>query len=453
MGHIYFGKSTKHTAYKEYIVNWLGNIHNVKGDVRMKIGEIIKRKNPNINIPLDKNKYPLIKEEHLSILSQMELDEVFKIAIFDKFSSNKFDSYIVPSIITQDKFLNRNPYEIEHEIYDLDKSKKEMMDILEKGFPVLINRGLYVFYVPNLYLQQGDINIYDLFDNLYPSDTIKKLSTLKFFKNRDYWNTLIFLINIFIVLYDLKYKIKRTSEVIVWKKQKMEGSLFVIPEAGFLKIYELLGEGKINPKNTNLYYILELLIRLHNILKKYNQQKAVEKIADIFSYYLLAKQVLDSNFINNLVKILVEISSQQIGKTIKFLNKYFIIKFMKEMTNYQLDEYFNLGQLLGSKIYELFQDPSDAEKLVDRFAKDLRNEDLPEYFAETFEKDIVWLKSRGLDISEDLSEKFGKLIYDLRTSDLSKFYLIKASIILGLLSHVPKAKKKVQENQNDESRI
>jgi len=458
MSHIYLSVANRKELLGEYVYYLLeqrGGFKNIKQNlakyIYTKLGKSKNIKKLDFITNLSVQDFNYLLNEHLKYKLQGK--------------NKKFDSFTLPSVLTDNQFKNRSPLEIREE--GEDSSYLLIEDILRKGFPVAVGEDLYIFYMGEV-----PIDIYQKFyqekRDLSHSTTISlsysnKQKDVKIFmlEDRDYFNSLLFIYSLVGVLKEpeiKKYQLEnKISRVVVWKKTEGGGSFFEITNLSFvLKL--LLTEEEVH--RTNLAKFIGYLFAIRNVLSSMGKnEKIVEKLLDEFAYYLLVKNLLDAHIINYVSHLTVFLYKQT---WIKVINKYFIIKFMEEVVGLKLDEYFILGQELRSKIYGLVQEQKgislekadnkqkneiieDAEKIIDRFAKDLRNEELPEYFAETFERDIVWLKSRGLRISKDLSERFAKLIYDLKTSDLSKFYLIKASVILGLLSPVSKTEEELSE--------
>lgn len=425
--------------YVYYLLSQKGRFQNISEELR----EYIKQK-----IGEGRN----IKK--VDFLNKMKLED-FNI-LFEKHLKNKllkedrkFDTYTLPSVITEEQFKNRSPIHIPQE--DEDKSYNLIKDILTKGFPVVAGSSLYVFYI-------GDVDeslywkFYENKDNLSHFTSVsleyaRRRKNVKLFmlENRDYFNTLLFLFSVVGIIKELG-KQKRLENIIVWKKKEGEGSFFEIKDLEFI-IKLLSSERSVH--RTNLAKFLGYLFTIRDILFNKNKN-VIDKILEEFSYYLLVKKILDPYVIEQTIRFTTYFYNID---SIRFLNKEFILGLMEEITGYNLEEYFELGQMLRSKIHSLISKKfggkedkkkeinEEFEKIVDRLAKDLRNELLPEYFIETLERDLVWLKGRGFKLSKEISEKLAKLAYDLKTSDLSKFYLIKASIILGLLSPPLRAEK------------
>ncbi len=448
MGHIYLSTAPKKELFGEYVYYLLvqrGGFQNITQTLQSYITSKLKKKK-NIK-----------KEEFINNLNPQDFNYLFDEHLKYKLEQRKqFDTFTLPSVLTQNQFKNRSPLEIyqEKERYSYHLIK----DILEKGFPIVAGNSLYVFYIGEIPYDVYQ-KFYDQKENLRYATEIpleykdKKINISVFMlEDRDYFNALLFLYALVGILKEPE--IEKVDRIIIWKRKEGGGSFFEITDLRF--VLNLLYKKEEKTYETNLAKFIAYLFAIRGeLIRKNKNEKIIERLLDEFSYYILIKKMLDSYVINQTVNLTVALYKES---WIKILNKQFIVKLMEEVTGYKMDEYFKLGQELRSKIYSLIQEQKgisleranekqkreiieDAEKLIDRLAKDLRNEELPEYFAETFERDIVWLKSRGLKISKELSEKFAKLMYDLKTSDLSRFYLIKASIILGLLSPVQKAEE------------
>lgn len=453
MGHIYLSNTHKEKLLGEYVYYWLrqgGRFQNIPRYLTEYITERVG-KSRKIEEP-----------DFLSNLNLKDFNYLFNEFLKYKLERKKFDTFTLPSVLTESQFKNRAPLEIYQEKEKI--SYISIKNILEKGFPVIARNSLYIFYIG----EDIPISVYQKFyDNKQdlkhstniPLEYSNKTEDINVFmlEDRDYFNTLLFLYSLAGILKEpeIRDEVKDINEIIVWKKREGSGSFFTITDLDFI-LRLLLSEEEVH--RTNLAKFIAYLFNLRRILSNQNKEKIIEKLLDEFAYYLLVKHMLDPHVIDQVVRLTVSLYADY---RMKGLNKYYVVKFMEEITGYKLDEYFELGLELRSAIYKMVRKELEqydknkenvsedkdkkvfelADKIIDRLAKDLRNESLPGHFAETFERDIVWLKSRGLIISESLSEKFAKLMYDLRTSDLSKFYLIKASIILGLLSSVKISKE------------
>ncbi len=442
MSHIYLSNSPEKELFGEYVYYLLvqrGGFQNIKKDLREYILNKVGKKK-------------ISKSEFLSKLSLQDFNYLFERHIASKFfdKSRKFDTFTLPSVLTANQFRNRSPLEIVEE--KEEKNYILLKDILEKGFPLAVSGTLYVFFIGEV-----SIDVYHKFyqgkNNLFYSTLIKIANEEKgqlvfMLENRDYFNTLLFLYALVGILKEPEVRREMPKRVIVWKRSEGEGSFFEITKLDYV-ISLLSNKRKVD--KTSLAKTIALFFALRSILEKRGNEKVIDKLLDEFAYYLLVKQALDPFVIDQLVSLIVKLNSQS---WIRTLNKKFVVEFMEEATNYKYDDYFQLGQDLRSKIYTMVNGNLEQfEKIIDRFAKDLRNEELPEYFAETFERDLVWLKTRGLKLSKDLTEKIGKLLLELKTQDLGRFYLIKAAIILGLISPLARESSESKEENANKGEI
>ncbi|MFH7903754.1 MAG: hypothetical protein QW409_02260 [Candidatus Aenigmatarchaeota archaeon] len=463
--HIYFSSSPQKHLFAEYIYNLLqqrGGFNNINKELR----DYIYNK---IGKPEKKNKR--IKEEFKEKITLGDLNYLLKkfIEIKLKSKKKKFDSFILPSFISRDQFKNMSPIEIIHEnnllVYNL------LENIFRYGFPLTAGNSLYIFYIdPELieknvlyeihqgFYQNLEKLSYSLqvYFNLVDNRKTEVIREIYMLEDRDYFNSLLFIISLKDILNNIdKNLIKNieNSEIIVWKKSEMRGSVFILSNLKF--VLDLIGDSL---RSSELVKLLGYTFLIRSFLE--NPDK-MDNLLDNFSYYLLVKNILDYKFIEELIKYTIDYYKEKYN--IKFLNKYFIINFMEKVSNYNLYIFFDLGQKLRKNIFGMISDQfkksnknsdqnkqklyEEVDKYIDRIAKDLRNEELPEYFIETFEKDIVWLKSRGMNISSELSDLFRKLVEEINKSDLPRFYLIKAAIILGLLSPSSKNEEVTENNE------
>jgi len=421
--HVYFSTCPKKELFGEYIYHLLqqkGRFTNINLSLRKYIENAVGTNKPKL-------------ENFRMNLSLQDMNLIFDQHINSKLNKNKLDSFTLPSIISHNRFKNRSPLPIRHE--KNPNSYFLIEDILTNGFPVVTKGGktasLYVFYIGNI----QDINIYQAFyqpkDNLSHFERIADINC-SMLPERDYFNSLLFIIGISTIIAEIKGARRefQFNNLIVWKKAVMEGSYIEFSDLEFL--LKLLGE---RPKDSELAYLLAYFFAIRNELRRMNKgnEEIIESLLDKLSYSLLVKKALDASVINQLSGISVDLWEN--SGMIKNINKEFIISFMEKTTDKGLSTYFDLGQELGKKIFGLCKgDKEEASKIIDRLAKELRNEQLPGTFAETLERNLIKLRDKGLVIDEDIGNKLKELSTELLVCDLSTFYLIKSAMIFGLIS-------------------
>jgi hypothetical protein len=385
------------------------------------------------------NKRKGIKKEDILNIDLSTLNKIFDAHLSYKLSQRKqFDTFTLPSVISRNQFKNRSPLGIQQENNILNFVL--IREILEKGFPIVVRNSLYIFYFPvevnkeiynHFYSNKRALNHYERI-RIEDQDKLIELR-----EGRDYLNSLIFLLSFYSLLAQLKL-IFKVDRVIAWKKSTMEGSFFEISNLKFVE--RLFGE---HPKDSNLAKFLAYFYVLKDCFEEREwNTEIIYNLLEKFSYYLLVKNILDSNVIENLTKISIKLWKD--SPRIKNISKKFIIDFMEKASGVRyLNEYFELGQLIRGGIYGMIyargsenekKIHEEASKIIDKLAKDLRNEILPGNFLEAFERDLVWLIGRGFRVSKDFREKLDKLSLELKVCDLSTFYLMKASLIFGLIS-------------------
>lgn len=424
------------SLYREYIINLLSPIRNLPEELREMYSKTL----------LEDNKKTLKKTIKLD-----DLNNLFNKFVNIKFNkkSKRFDSFILPTIITRDRFYNRSPMIIIQE--EEEESYKLLKNILVYGFPIVCRSTngdveLYIFYIDKnkvgeRFLRNLQANFYLNMKSL--SDLAIKLSSENYLLRaygKNYYNTLLFIIKIFDIIstsfIEDKDKIYRANELIVWKKATGRGFFSIFSDLKY--IFKFL-EKEISIQNASLVSTLENIFWL----KKYVKEEIIYDLLDKFSYSLLKKHTLDVKVINTITSFYVK-HYREISFNIERLkNLRKIIEFMEEATKKSYEEYFQLGQIIRKRIWGKVVEMKDLsnekrgeifEKIIDRFSKDLRNEEQPGFFANTFVKNLIRLKDLGIIIDKELSSYLQKLSYELRTCNLSDFYLIKSAIILGLIS-------------------
>jgi hypothetical protein len=412
--HIYLSTCPTKELLAEYVYRLItlrGNLTNAPNEIKSYIRTKIINRN--------------LKSGFVNTLTLNDLNWCFcKFLKIKLHEQKKFDSFTLPSSISNNQFKNRSPLPILQE--KREDSYKLIEKILTYGFPIVVGNSLYVFYC-------GEVKLIEIYRSFYQEKKnlkhYEKIAGIRceMIEGRDYLNALIFIIGVSTLIKELKLNYAFNS-LVVWRKAEMEGSFFELSELEW--ILNLLGK---SPKDSNLSHVLAYFYMIRNLCKKDKKNKVIiESLLEKFSYYLLEKNVPDSYVINQLVHFSVELWRKE--NKIKILNKKFIVKFMEEATNQSLNEYFELGQIIRNGVYAVGGKKEESDKIIDRLAKDLRNESLPGGFAETLQRDLIRLKDKGFVISKELGEKLKELSSKLFVCDLFTFYLIKSSIIFGLLS-------------------
>jgi hypothetical protein len=431
--------------YLLYLLQQRGGFQNVPGQTKKllieKIGDL---------------RLENFRQKGLSISDYQNLFNTFlKEKVEEK---GEFDSFILPCCISKGKFRNRSPQEI---LYELDKENfVKLSDILCKGFPIIVEDSLYIFYIGEI---ESSIYAYfyrDFSDEsrnyslgnfrIYLTELFGENIALRLVDGRPFYNSLLFLLKLYTVLIDTDSidKVRRKQDLVLWMKKEMEGKVLIIKDVLYIfdnflkrkngKYIEVL-------KDSNLVRLLAYLQKIKESYRKSGKNDTIiDSLIDKFAFFLLVHHDVDPYVFDQ-----IAILSVDVYDNIGYINKGFIITFMEEVKQKSFSEYFELGQEIGKSIYDAYSSRlsksgkneneirEEIKKIILRVAKDLRNEELPGYFLEALEKNLISLKSDGVNFRERVGKLLGKLSLVLETCDLSTFYLIKASIILGMISPPP----------------
>jgi hypothetical protein len=430
--------------YLLYLLQQRGGFQNVPGNTKKllieKIGDL---------------RLENFRQKDLSISDYQNLFNTF---LKEKIEKGEFDSFTLPCCISEGKFKNRSPQEI---LYEFDKENfVKLSDVLCKGFPIIVENSLYVFYIGkiegSIYAQfyrdfSDESRNYTLRNFRIPlSELFGETITLRPLDDRPFYNSLLFLLKLYTILIDTNSinNIRHNQDLIVWVKKEMEGKVLIIKDVlyifnKFLK--ERSGKYIEVLKDSNLVRLLAYLQKIKESYRKSGKNDTIiDSLIDKFAFFLLVHHDVDPHVFDQ-----IAILSVDIYENIGYINKNFIVTFMGEVKQKSFSEYFELGQEIGKSIYATYSSRlsksgkneneirEEIKKIILRVVKDLRNEELPGYFLEALEKNLISLKSDGVNFRERIGELLGKLSLVLETCDLSTFYLIKASIILGMISPSP----------------